>query len=419
MFSSANNLIFAFIILLIVKGGNGNPALFANSGTNTVADQRELPNEILLEMDMDTVDMARYRGYRAERHHVVTTDGYILELHRMGKDGQPGRKPAVLLQHGLFDTSFSWVNNMPGQSLGYVLADAGFDVWMGNVRGNNYSRAHQTLNPDTDRAYWQFSFDQYAKLDMPAMLQHIERTTGNSKVFYVGHSQGTSMAFAALSKHAEVYNRIKYYVALAPVVSIANTNSLVMHLLAPHAEELLALADLAGTGELLRYSKLVNEIIKLECDNVRVRAVECSDFVNSMAAYTPEHMNKTRVPIIMAHVPGGTSIRGVVHFAQMIVSGIFRMFDYGTDKNLEVYGQSTPPQYHPRDIRVPVTLFWSDKDSLTQEDDFGWLEDELRSGGSLREVHHMDGYAHRDFIWSVQARKQIYDRIVQLFKAEL
>ena len=49
---------------------------------------------------------------------------------------------------------------------------------------------------------------------------------------------------------------------------------------------------MAGTGELLRYSKLVNEIIKLECDNVRVRAVECSDFVYSMAAYTPEHMNK-------------------------------------------------------------------------------------------------------------------------------
>lgn len=128
---------------------------------------------------------------------------------------------------------------MPGQSLGYVLADAGFDVWMGNVRGNNYSRAHQTLNPDTDRAYWQFSFDQYAKLDMPAMLQHIERTTGNSKVFYVGHSQGTSMAFAALSKHAEVYNRIKYFVALAPVVSLANTNNPEMHLLAPHAEEIL------------------------------------------------------------------------------------------------------------------------------------------------------------------------------------
>ena len=55
MFSSANNLIFAFIILLLVKGGNGNPALFTNAGTRTLADQRDLPNEILLEMDMDTV----------------------------------------------------------------------------------------------------------------------------------------------------------------------------------------------------------------------------------------------------------------------------------------------------------------------------------------------------------------------------
>lgn len=40
--------------------------------------------------------------------------------------------------------------------LAFRLADLGYDVWLGNTRGNIYSRAHHDLDPE-EAEFWQYS----------------------------------------------------------------------------------------------------------------------------------------------------------------------------------------------------------------------------------------------------------------------
>jgi predicted alpha/beta hydrolase len=45
------------------------------------------------------------------------------------------------------------------------LANQGYDVWVGNSRGNAYS---SPLINTKIKAFWDFSFDEMAKYDLPA-----------------------------------------------------------------------------------------------------------------------------------------------------------------------------------------------------------------------------------------------------------
>ena len=71
------------------------------------------------------------------------------------------------------------------------MANLGYDVWLGNNRGNKYSRAHS--KHDLKGAdFWDYSFQQMGEFDDPAICQKILSETGHEKISYIGHSQGTS-----------------------------------------------------------------------------------------------------------------------------------------------------------------------------------------------------------------------------------
>ena len=139
--------------------------------------------------------------------------------------------PVVFLQHGLICSSVDWVlgardkalgrapicifiykymntyivySSTRAANIGFILADAGYDVWMGNFRGNAYSREHTVLDPAREK-FWQFSFDQMGQRDLPTMLNYVLELTRQEKLTYIGHSMGT-MTFWIMMNHCSWMN---------------------------------------------------------------------------------------------------------------------------------------------------------------------------------------------------------------------
>ena len=134
-------------------------------------------------------------GFSWEPIQVETEDGYQLTAFHIVGSSSSGilkpKYPPVLIMHGLHGSAFRFVKNLTfSENLPWILqlAEMGFDVWLGNNRGTNYSMSHKTLDPSKDPEYWNFTWEDMGKYDLPAMIDKIKDHSGSSKIFYIGKS---------------------------------------------------------------------------------------------------------------------------------------------------------------------------------------------------------------------------------------
>ncbi|XP_059172409.1 gastric triacylglycerol lipase-like [Physella acuta] len=363
------------------------------------------------EVYMTATELITSKGYPCENYYVNTDDGYILNTLRIphGRNSShiKGPRPVVVLQHGFLGSCTNFLSNPANESLAYILADAGADVWIGNSRGTIYSTNHTHLDPKED-AFWEFSWDEMAKYDLPAMIYFILAKTGVDQVYYVGHSQGTTIGFAEFGENQELASHIKHFIAMAPVAQVWNTESPIK-LLAPFAKDIGVFLTLFGHGKFniepsimrLLAGNLCNTWGNLLCENV----------LFLLGGYDFQSLNKSRIPVYVAHNPAGTSVNNVLHWAQAINSKNFQYFDYGSIQlNIKHYGQPTPPLYDPKKVKVPVAVLRGDRDWLADPTDIAWLLPQIHVTHDVRIPH----YEHLDFIWAFDAPALIYNTILNI-----
>ncbi|KAL3515327.1 hypothetical protein ACH5RR_022229 [Cinchona calisaya] len=349
-------------------------------------------------------------GYPCSEHTAETKDGYLLGLQRVSSSrsgdlrGQLG--PPVLLLHGLMMSGDAWFLDSPNQSLGFILADHGFDVWAGNVRGTRWSHGHVSLTVK-NKEFWDWSWQELALYDLEGMARYIYNIT-NSKIFVVGHSQGTIMSLAAFTQ-PHIVSMIEAAALLSPISFLDHISApFVLRLVKMHIDEVFLTM---GIHELNFKSDWGTRIMDMVCDE----HVNCNDLLTSITGKNC-CFNNSRIDFYLEYEPHPTSSKNLNHLFQMIRKGTFKMYDYGILKNLKHYGRLQPPDFDVGNIpdSLPLWMAYGGNDALADVTDVRHTLKELKC---KPELLYLENYGHIDFLLSVRSKEDIYDNMIRFFKS--
>eukprot|EP00347_Sterkiella_histriomuscorum_P018552 403345077 len=346
------------------------------------SDESTKPSDVSADPDLylSFEQIVKENGFQYEEHTVTTKDGYILKIFRI-----PGRtteattngKKVALLQHGILDSADCWISHRANVAPAFQVVRAGYDVWLGNSRGNKYSHSHR--NPSiSNKDYWSFSFADMGTGDLPAVITYIKAVTGQDKLAFIGHSQGTTQMYYALAKNEDFYaNSISVFVALGPVMKLTNSKSNLLQLIAHNDALLLATCQTLGIYEFFPANWLTTGAMRLLCGTLP-SLCQLGDYLIADEDLSLD--DKDRLTVYFGHFPSGTSLYCLDHYSQILKADRFQEFDYGKSENKKRYNSPTPPEINIQGIsKVPIAMFVGTKDELADSADNLWAKTQLKT----------------------------------------
>ncbi|RWS00173.1 lysosomal acid lipase/cholesteryl ester hydrolase-like protein, partial [Dinothrombium tinctorium] len=174
--------------------------------------------------------------------------------------------------------------------------------------------------------------------------------------------------------------------------------------------------DPKKASELLRlffYEKggvfLSPKISKFGVPLCKVLKEVCANFVYIIGGFDNLQLNKSRLHVYAANYPAGSSSWNTVHLAQGVETKKFQKFDYGSLKNQEKYGTTTPPEYNLTNIDPKnVAIIYSENDWLASRRDVQFIKDQIKGSFLLDSKVTFRLWNHPDFIWGKDTPRYVY-----------
>ena len=338
----------------------------------------------------------RKYGLSAEKHFITTEDGYILQIFRVtnGESDQTNENNPVILQHGLMDSCYWWIVNGDKSPL-VVLARNGHEVWVGNNRGNSFSRLHKYLNPDHDLKYWDFSLEEMGLYDTKAEIDYVKHQTNKDKVAYIGMSQGSTQMLYALTFNNDYYkNNLSIFIGLCPAAKPDYKGDIPLMFKMAENDLYFKVLKYLNKLEFKPSSFFIN---KITCSLGRIFPKFTEYILKETSEFEPSVNDFTAVQRMGSRFHQGYSLKTLEYWSQIFKKNRFAKYDYGETENLKKYGSVDPPVVDISKIKdVPIAIMVGIHDRLVPIRDSRWIKENIDP--SVLKFYNEYNYGHLTFV---------------------
>jgi len=311
-----------------------------------------------------------------------TSDGWDLAMHRYTPDRITGKYPVIFL-HGIFVNRFS-VDISPDLSLANYLKNSGYEVFVPDLRGKGSSAYRKRMRaPD-------YSFDDFAEKDGPALLEEALKLTGAKKLHWIGHSMGGMIGYSLAAS-------TKFSKNISSMVSIAG----------PGKSDFIQTASWASMIKLMHLTPLINLkfFARIMIPFAGIFNIPPENFI-----YSRDNLSKKTIKMLLMNAVENTSPLLLRQLTDWIESGKEVSLD-GKNNYAAVFKKIKIPSLYlagmKDHIAVPESIAHAYHNTAGKNKKFILLG---------REYSKTADYCHMGMVIGENARKEVFPLILKWIK---